>query len=138
MAIHVIPNQAVVLKDDGTAYLYAWADTEAELDGVTKIDGYTVAGGSMVVAFDTGNILGFNSSSEWNNLTNPSEADAQAALSLSPTLSNALRNSGGDTIDLNEEDIERIRNEISESEVQEDAETDSAGSDESKSRSADK
>lgn len=138
MAVHIIPNQAVVQNADGTAYLYAWADTEAELSGVTEIDGFTVGGGSMTVAIDTGNILGFNSNSEWKNLTNPSEADAQAALSLSPTLSNALKNSGGDTIDLNEEDIERIRNEISESEVPKNAEADSAGSDEGTSWDTDK
>lgn len=121
MAIHVIPNQAVVLKDDGTTYLYAWADTEAELDGVTEIDGYTVAGGSMVVAFDTGNILGYNSDSEWKNLTDP-QADTRSLMLSSPKSA----------------PVEQIRTEITESEVQEDAETDSAGSDESKSRSADK
>lgn len=96
-----------------------------------------VAAGSLILAYDTGNILGFNSSSEWDNLTNPSDADAQAALSLSPTLSNALKNSDGDTIDLNEEDMDRIRNEIAESEVQENA-AESAGSAEGKSRKANK
>lgn len=129
MAIHAFPNQVVAVDGDGTSFIQGWCDTEAELTGVTEIDGIAVAAGTLILAFDTGNILGFNSSSEWNNLTNPSEADAQAALSLSPTLSNALKNSGGDTIDLNEEDIERIRNEISESEVQKNA-AESAGSDE--------
>lgn len=137
MAIHAFPNQVVACDGDGKAFIYGWSDTESELTGVTEIDGMAVAAGTMILAFDTGNILGFNSSSEWDNLTNPSEADAQASLSLSPTLSNALKNSGGDTIDLNEEDIERIRNEISESEVQENA-AEFAGSDEGTSGNTDK
>lgn len=32
MAVHIIPNQAVVQNADGTAYLFAWADTEVDTD----------------------------------------------------------------------------------------------------------
>lgn len=117
MAVHIIPNQAVVQNADGTAYLFAWADTEAELSGVTEIDGFTVGGGSMSVALDTGNILGYTSTGTWSNLTDPESNAAAASLTTLSSPKSAR---------------------IPESEVQKNAEADSAGSDEGTSGNTDK
>lgn len=82
-----------------------------------QVENYIVAAGSIaqIVEADEPTYVTLSGDSEQWYPTQES-ADAQAALNASPTLNAALRRSDGDTIDLTDDEVGRIRDEVDESE----------------------
>lgn len=98
--------------------------TRAELPHIgDAVEGYIVAAGTIarIIQSDEPTFLTLDE----NDSYYPTQSDnANSTLSLSPTLNKAIRESTGDTIDLTEDDIDRISDELdgpdTESEVTED------------------
>jgi hypothetical protein len=68
MAVRIIPGK-LVPESGTTAYMELQADTESDLNGLTKVGNYAIAFGSLCNVVGTGDIWALNSNGEWKNQT---------------------------------------------------------------------
>ena len=80
------------------------------------VDGVIVGPGSISQLIEDGGFVTIDEDGDWKPSGSTPDA-AASSLSMSPTLANAIRNSSGDTIDLTEEDIDRISDELEQAET---------------------
>lgn len=73
MAVRIVPNK-IVAENNGTAWLELEADAVDDLTGLTEIEGFDIAFGSVCLVIGTGDFYAYDSAETWKNVTTPEGA----------------------------------------------------------------
>jgi hypothetical protein len=105
---------------NGNAVLDLQVSTVAELPYLGSTIGFNekLGAGSIAQIIQTGDFVTLDANGTWYPEQSDSSASSlNASLSMSPTLNKAIANSTDDTIDLTENDIDRISDELEKAET---------------------
>ena len=120
MAFWNVPNRVVSVQGENGFELYGDFQCDSVSDLTDKLDGVTIAKGSVVqiVQADDATFLTKGSDGIWYpEQSGSSKNSLNASLSMSPTLNKAITDSKDDMIELTEDDIDRISDELEQAET---------------------
>ena len=120
MAFWNVPNRVVSVQGENGFELYGDFQCDSVSDLTDKLDGVTIAKGSVVqiVQADDSTFLTKGSDGTWYpEQSGSSKNSLNASLSMSPTLNKAITDSKDDMIELTEDDIDRISDELEQAET---------------------
>lgn len=112
MAFWAVPNRTRAVDGENGIELYGDFQADEASDLASVLDGVTIAAGSttQIIKMTEPTFVTLGTDGTW--YPEQSGAEAGKTLSMSPTLKKAVDESDGDTIDLTEDDIDKINDEL--------------------------